>query len=773
MQRSDNITLKAFITKNNKTTIKIGKMKKSIDHTNLDPDLIEDLLTQLKYAKNAQQGNAGIAVPTEYSNVKHVELEPERNSVVNWKNKFLDYVAKHQEESIALPGFTYSSKGAAHALSWSVYCSYDNEFLITENCSTKIMGEMTMFKYLYQKFANDNQNEQLKVLNELRKLINRQAYSKDIAMARNLIAKLLIMAGVEENPGPMKRSLILTLLARACIEKNPGPKTEVVVVEKPPVKKGGVHKRRNNKNKKMSSDVKKLSRQFRTLQATSNLSRQKTKPRRAKMNTRVDASIRSMAEVMPNMNESREILHFLTNPMDCGRLIRWASSFSTAPTAMAAPWTDEDIFRDFHDDSDFFHVAMFRSFECASIVYYNNTSALNAIYKFYISNDTNTGLPATSQTFAIANMNSLDNYPLHLPFAIPDLSTQIKPHSDYWLGGSLDGTQSKKSRFFWLDVGTIIDLQVTGVANMGTTSVLKFYLNQATNETLFDRAVSSTSLNPVGAGTISATVLTAGYYSISLDLTIGDASVTLGTFTFNIKSTCNDPIHGHRPAPKFEANYSTLDQWRIPAMTICITNNSTLVQREGRIVANQLPDRENWFDFMNFATLSSSAGRKHLEATKGVYSYLKPTKPSDFDMKSYLRISSTVPVIADSFYPIFDRGSFLAIGMQIDNPLGRTFIMQICCALEFQTTNTFFNLEQSNYKPASFAEAYEALKNMVQFTENPVHFLQLIRMGAKILNTGATVVSKYGPSVMRGVNRYGPKVISSANRLKKLTDAYS
>jgi hypothetical protein len=279
-------------------------------------------------------------------------------------------------------------------------------------------------------------------------------------------------------------------------------------------------------------------------------------------------------------------------------------------------------------------------------------------------------------------------------------------HGDVLFCGSI-GTID---RFFWLSGSD--SLSVTNNSGQALTiSLFAYSKGKITQSSSVSCAASTTTV-------ISSPGL--GYYCMR-----GSTSqVTLFTYVLNFSITLganvtNPPVWGHKSLPFMFANIGSVDALRITSFSAKLSNDSSPLYKEGRLVAYQLNENEDWRDYQTFAKLASLNAAVSLPAENGIYIFAKPNDVGDFTYQDYTDTNVT-GVLVNSTFNLLCR-SFLAIAGYFPNVSGQDLRLTTRYNVNYTTHDPWRSLGYPQYRPSVIAEAKYLLARVPNVYENPLH----------------------------------------------------
>lgn len=385
---------------------------------------------------------------------------------------------------------------------------------------------------------------------------------------------------------------------------------------------------------------------------------------------------------------------------------------------------------------------------CRNLVYhtYNPTPGTDTFeYRAIFDPDGATGaVPATSQgVLPATEVNLAFNY-------FEYVSGGWKPHGDILYAGC--GGPTKK-RAVWLDLvsGAQPTLTFTVSTAVAAGNQIRFTIykwdggnwNQQ-GFMLITAGNVSTTWTPGASGT-------SGYFAfdcINNDITGGPGQQNV-SITYE-----SNPLLGsawaHRAIPGLEDNMEEVADMRVLGASMWLKNIAPDLYKNGNIVVAQLPARSQWSTQYAQSTsptfydrLFSVAQEKDFILSNGYYGFLKPSNEDDFDYLGSF-IHSAGDVTSFTCYDLETPKDFLALAATTQYRGGEC-TLKCGIAVEFKTTNEWFERQQPTAQAASWAAAISGVSTMRQHYENRVHFKTIMGTIGKIARLASPILSLFGP----------------------------
>lgn len=439
---------------------------------------------------------------------------------------------------------------------------------------------------------------------------------------------------------------------------------------------------------------------------------------------------------------------------------RWASEFSQNDTAIAEPFriVEPEFANSTHGLNPYFDddqglSVLFRGVECAAIVYDQNPQILNKTYApvFRLSDGTIAYGTLNSGNAFIVPVPGETAVELVMPYA--KAVTAYAPHGPILYAGAVSGTTQ---RFLWVDEGDVITVNAGDGVTGDVTWILDRYDATGLNKYALSAFVSYSGSDIVT--TIKNAGDPQGYYAIRVN---NEGSANLDMKINDIAIGGTGCCMAHLPLPDLEKNLSRETGVRVTALSMMYTNTSPVLELGGNISGYQFGPKDDWLDLLtnDVATLlHSKRGSVTIDIRRGLHGYLKPTQPKDFELLSCTELDDQGNLV-DSFYPLDDRGAFLAMAMTTSSAgTGNQGYLTFRYGIEYLTSDTWASISSADVPDEVFKEALGKLRTLDQFHENPLHMKEL---WAKIKNGAKKVIgfiSKNGPSIIKGAEQVGQMI---------------
>jgi hypothetical protein len=274
-------------------------------------------------------------------------------------------------------------------------------------------------------------------------------------------------------------------------------------------------------------------------------------------------------------------------------------------------------------------------------------------------------------------------------------------------------------------------LNFSGVSLAG--NVGEFYLDLWDDGEVQLGAQSAPLVATTTPWTATIPITEPGYYAPRVICDQGDG-IDIITATYSM----NSPILCHRPIPALEFNAPSAAGIRMISQSFMFTNKASELNRQGEVAMVQAPEAKSWTKWLvgasPYTNVSSAAGSQRLPAYNGIYGFLKPTKPGDFDFRNYISYSGNI--LIDAKYPLKEESAYLVFAASITNTAGRDGYFTRANGIEYQTIDVWRPIEKSIVPSSDYSAALNLLKEIPAFHENPLHVREIVTKVKNALQKG-------------------------------------
>ncbi len=272
--------------------------------------------------------------------------------------------------------------------------------------------------------------------------------------------------------------------------------------------------------------------------------------------------------------------------------------------------------------------------------------------------------------------------------------------------------------------------------------VLRYDLATDTETQVFQFTV-----NAATTGLQNFATQTSGYYrwrikagSAWVSSSLITASLGIG-LTGSIYTDLNDtPCWGALTLRQWYDQARNVAAIRMLGVSLCLTPLASPLNLSGAVAAVQVAQSTNWMTLLDnhnaegiYNGIASLAQAANGRFQQGMYGYLKPTQPSDFNMASVGEASAETDPADRTFGLINDKSDYLAFAVKCEDPQGQTHQITTVHNVEFRTNNLWFDARVPVATEKLTEEAMQIVRDQPQFCENPNHVEDLVR---GVIDTG-------------------------------------
>jgi hypothetical protein len=402
--------------------------------------------------------------------------------------------------------------------------------------------------------------------------------------------------------------------------------------------------------------------------------------------------------------------------------------------------------------TDYF-ACLFRDLLRSAIMFQANPSAKTYQYdaKFYAS-----GALGASQTVTSEAAEATQVDFVYFTADVGATTLIPYPHGNVLYPGLADGRKG-----VWLD-GT-----VGGTANISfSQGVAKATANLIVYKWDGRDWGAGTSTAAFAGGVLTVVPTAPGYYAFDYVDSAANAN-SLGAIISGTGDVC-----GHFAAPQVNSQLVNLQQVRVLANSLLLSDVASALNAEGSIVGTQFPKGTAWETKLSAQTITSTVNSFTGRLEKGCYHFLKPASNDDYKYGDL--ISSINGVVNNASFDLSAMSAFTIV-YATSNVSGTTypgldFLLTHTVAVEFVTENQWFEVEESMYNIIDRLNAVSKLGSMPNFYDNPDHLKQIssmLKRGLSWLGSNGHVLgSALGtlfPQYSAGFNLAGKAIRSFAH----------
>jgi hypothetical protein len=458
---------------------------------------------------------------------------------------------------------------------------------------------------------------------------------------------------------------------------------------------------------------------------------------------------------------------------------RWSSPYSSKKTAVAEPFsvipanwgqvptsTSGGYYQQLSQSET--ALILFRNPLRAAVFYDQNGVGSGTSYQAQFDD-----ISGPTDTVYAAQVGSIPlNFTPEVSFLVP--TTSYAPHGPKLFCGSVT---NHGGSYIWADAQQTIRCSVscptaTGLTPVSVQLILDSYSSEGfAVETYIGNVIltssSSHNLSPqFSAGGSEQQIGLPGYYAPRFVVSANSASTVNNTVAitdlrvedFIVSGPYNGVSHFcHNSLPYLSANSASTRGIRITGLSAMYTNTSAEIQLGGTVSGYQSGTDDNWQSYLSYTgqpslqNVSSAQDSVTLNASRGMYAYMKPTDERDFNFKDDL-VTDINGNICDTSYSLDAEDSFVIIVVSNPNPAGCSGYYTFRYAVEYLTSDPWRSTGISMIDEALSSQAIARIRDLPQFYENTTHWSDIFDKIKSVVGSVANAAVKYGPWLLKGAS---------------------
>jgi hypothetical protein len=436
--------------------------------------------------------------------------------------------------------------------------------------------------------------------------------------------------------------------------------------------------------------------------------------------------------------------------------VRVRDGYSADPSAVANPFVintyDESLLPVTAANLGFSGIALFRDILRNSARYLGN-SALQA-YSYRLNIATVTGVGGHD---IVNGFNLAPGILTYKPtFVYAEATLPYQPHGPFLYCGF-----HRERKGFWMNLSEVLVITRTNADLLAVTDIDVYYLDG--EEWVLNSSDPHLNIPAGGPAAANFSCTKPGYYSISMS-----QFTQVGSFTIALTSADQEPNDGwyFTPMQGADEKANTITGIRVIGSSVLMSNRAQWVAANGNIAAANYSAGQSLGDVLlidlqrvyDGVVTANSRNTYVGEAKSGVYGWLRPSKPADFDYQRPFATDQFVGVASDYLFPLVPSGDFVVcIGATSATAAGVASgnVWQIAFhhSVEFHTFDPWFDLEEAGGTINDFDNAVVALSSTPQFSENKLHWATILAF----LRKAAGLVQKFGPGALEMLGSLSPQ----------------
>jgi len=298
--------------------------------------------------------------------------------------------------------------------------------------------------------------------------------------------------------------------------------------------------------------------------------------------------------------------------------------------------------------------------------------------------------------------------------------------------------------YYFADAGEVFTFTVTNASGSNYNGSMA--LDTYTNLGYVPNAVVSATTTVTATFNFSYTFTTATYFrprfvTGNVPGSMGSNNITI--FSIQSPSGANSTSHfKHLCIKDLNNNFSAADEIRIIGLSAMFSNFQTQLNLGGQAAGLQAAGEDDWLTLVPtagssmVAAVQSSNDSALMNASTGLYGFLKPMDTSDFDFID-LYETNAQGTLVNAGYHLDGNPSYMCIA--VASPTGvstsGTWTLRYC--IEYSSRDTWRNLDISCMPDETARRALDRTRYVSQFHENPKHLADVAKQVGQALKDGA------------------------------------
>lgn len=310
-----------------------------------------------------------------------------------------------------------------------------------------------------------------------------------------------------------------------------------------------------------------------------------------------------------------------------------------------------------------------------------------------------------------------DVYPRYLTPYVDQLDLSNSYHGPNLYCGVLG--ESDNFRWFPLSTGQSLTISVLSPGlGIGVLSAQLFQLEGKTPkmiETLVFAGLPSAVIANIGSSG-------PGYYAVRFNVSM--APTPGAPAPMNVKlvitSSAVSNVWAHKASPGIEDNLANIKTYSVLGSSLMYTNTASPLNRQGKIVARELPSKSNWLDYLNFDQVANLSLAEVRDAPEGMYAFTRPSAGTFGNFKTL--VYDATDENEEYLYTILPDEPFVIIHASVSTTAGQDGYLTINQSIEYTSTSQWIEQKVGEMSNDDVKVALRLLSSMPQFHENPLHF---------------------------------------------------
>lgn len=447
----------------------------------------------------------------------------------------------------------------------------------------------------------------------------------------------------------------------------------------------------------------------------------------------------AIKEMFSESTNVATLAYAVTDPQNSPN-VRLGRAYGSGRTGVCSPW--ERTTATFNPTNNDVQAFLFRSALRASLIQYHRPVPSISVYS---SVDSNFAISNTGRTFFSLPLSHTTGDAVHGDCLFPGKINRADPHYGYFLDCGATMTVGTAGVPVGVYLVTFCQWEDNKWSDYDTAALPAAGSVTTTNTDATPKYIAA-CISRVVPGSGTAVIV-----PVTVETTYTDANQTVaGTLNWS-----------HRALPNFLNQVPSIEDVRVIGASLMFSNTSNMLARQGQIVGVQLKPFTDWTEFIGFNAISGLRTSTQKLAEKGMYGFLKPSDPSDFNWtgeievvgtsRSPVNAGSTFEGLDDAFFNILPSSGYISIVASMDPAVQRTGYWTSAYKLEYLSDDQWRSLEHPSIQGAEVELALAAISEAPMFYENPFHFQDILDWVKGVAKRVADGVIEYGPKVINAI----------------------
>lgn len=180
-------------------------------------------------------------------------------------------------------------------------------------------------------------------------------------------------------------------------------------------------------------------------------------------------------------------------------------------------------------------------------------------------------------------------------------------------------------------------------------------------------------------------------------------------------------VWAHKAAPQIAGFKENIKTFTVLGASGMYTNTASPLNRQGKILARELPAKTSWENYLNFDDVANMSQAVVKDSPLGLYSFTKP-EGDELGRFRTLVYDSNFGDNDEYLYLLYPEEPYVLIHASITTVAGRDAYFTQTISMEYTTLSMFIEQKIGVANGDDLKVALKLLSAMPQFHDNPFHF---------------------------------------------------